>query len=150
MRVKGRESFRPFAPAVLWEHAAEWFDLDRPSPYMLFTFPVAEAKQRPVGAEPEDLVERVNVVRSDIPACTHVDGSARVQTVHAETAPELHRLLAAFHRATGCPVLVNTSFNRAGEPIVCTPQDAHRTAVAAGLDLLVIGSHLVELGSAEP
>jgi carbamoyltransferase len=145
MRVKGRESFRPFAPAVLWEHATDWFEIDRPSPYMLFTFPVAEAHLRPVGDEPVGLIERVQVARSDIPACTHVDGSARVQTVHEDTTPAFHRLLRAFHRRTGCPVLLNTSFNRAGEPIVCTPDDALASARAAGLDLLVLGSHLVTL-----
>jgi carbamoyltransferase len=150
MRVKGRESFRPFAPAVLWEHAAEWFEIDRPSPYMLFTFPVAEAHLRPVDEEPAGLVERVQVARSDIPACTHVDGSARVQTVHEEITPAFHRLLRAFHRRTGCPVLLNTSFNRAGEPIVCTPDDALASARTAGLDVLVIGAHIVTLGRPSP
>ena len=146
MRVKGRESFRPFAPAVLWEHATEWFEMDRPSPYMLFTFQVAAEHLRAVDEEPEDLVERVNVPRSDIPACTHVDGSARVQTVHRETAPEFHRLITAFETRTGCPVLLNTSFNRAGEPIVCTPDDALASARQAGLDLLVVGDHVLDLG----
>lgn len=145
LRVKGRESFRPFAPAVLWEHASEWFEIDRPSPYMLFTFQVAPDRLREVAEEPADLFERVNVPRSEIPACTHIDGSARVQTVHAETAPEFHRLLSAFHERTGCPVLLNTSFNRAGEPIVCTPDDALRSAREAGLDLLVIDDVVVEL-----
>lgn len=148
MRVKGRESFRPFAPAVLWEHATDWFEMDRPSPYMLFTFQVAASKMVEVDSEPTDLVERVNVVRSQIPACTHVDGSARVQTVHEETNPEFHRLLTEFHRQTGCPVLVNTSFNRAGEPIVCTPVDALESARAAGLDVLVLDDHVIELGTA--
>ena len=146
LRVKGRESFRPFAPAVLWEQATDWFEIDRPSPYMLMTFPVAAHRRRPIGDEPDDLVDRVNVARSEIPACTHIDGSARVQTVHRETAPEFHRLIEAFRVRTGCPVLVNTSLNRAGEPIVCTPADALATARAAGLDLLVLGGHLVELG----
>jgi carbamoyltransferase len=146
VRVKGRESFRPFAPAVLWEHAAEWFDLDRPSPYMLFTFPVAAERLVPVDQEPDDPYQRVQVVRSQIPACTHVDGSARVQTVHPEIAPAFHRLLEAFHRRTGCPVLLNTSFNVAGEPIVCTPDQALATARAAGLDLLVLDDRIVELG----
>lgn len=147
-RVKGRESFRPFAPAVLWEHATEWFDIDRPSPYMLFTFPVADEKTLPVDSEPESFVERVQVARSEIPACTHIDGSARVQTVHHETAPTFHALLTAFHEVTGCPVLLNTSFNRAGEPIVATPDDALATARRAGLDLLVIGSHIITLDHA--
>jgi len=149
LRVKGRESFRPFAPAVLWEHAQDWFELDRPTPYMLLTFPVADGRMLDVADEPDDLVERVQVVRSEIPACTHVDGSARVQTVHPELHPEFHRLLSAFHRATECPVLLNTSFNRAGEPIVCTPDQALATARAAGLDLLVIEDHLVDLAESE-
>lgn len=119
--------------------------MDRPSPYMLFTFQVAPERRRHVDDESEDLVERVNVPRSEIPACTHVDGSARVQTVHPETAPELHGLLSAFHELTGCPVLLNTSFNRAGEPIVCTPEDALRTAREAQLDLLVIDDVVLDL-----
>ncbi|MFN8018001.1 MAG: carbamoyltransferase [Acidimicrobiales bacterium] len=152
LRVKGRESFRPFAPAVLWEHASDWFEMDQPSPYMLFTFQVVEDRLVPVAEEPEDLVERVNVPRSQIPACTHVDGSARVQTVHEETAPNFYRLLQAFHRRTGCPILLNTSFNRAGEPIVCTPDDALRSARTAGLDVLVIDHHVIDLSGdrAEP
>jgi carbamoyltransferase len=145
MRVKGRESFRPFAPAVLWEHAAAWFDLDRPFPYMLFTTQVATDRMCDVGDEPQDFVERVQVPRSQVPACTHVDGSARVQTVHRETSPVFHQLLSAFHDLTGCPVLLNTSFNRAGEPIVCTPDDALASARDAGLDLLVIEDQLIEL-----
>ncbi len=145
VKVKGRESFRPFAPAVLWEHAAEWFDIDRPSPYMTVTFPVAAPRRRAVEQEPEGFVDRVRVPRSEVPACTHVDGSARVQTVHRELDARFHLLLEEFHAATGCPVLLNTSFNVADEPIVCTPADAHATAVAAGLDLLVVGDCLVEL-----
>jgi carbamoyltransferase len=100
-----------------------------------------------VDAEPTDPYERVQVVRSEIPACTHVDNSARVQTVHPETAPVFHALLEAFHRATGCPVLLNTSFNVAGEPIVCTPDQALATARAAGLDLLVLDDRLIELAA---
>lgn len=145
LRVKGRESFRPFAPAVLWEHAAEWFDIDAPSPYMLFTFPVTEGRRVEVDVEPTDFVERVQVPRSSIPACTHVDGSARVQTVHADVHPRLHSLLEAFHARTGCPVLLNTSFNRAGDPIVANPDDALATAREAGLDVLVVGDHLIEV-----
>ena len=142
-RVKGRESFRPLAPAVLWEEAGAWFDLDLPSPYMLRTCPVAAHQRLDVDLEPEDPVERVQVPRSTIPACTHVDGSARVQTVHRETSPLFHRLINAFADETGCPVLLNTSFNRAGEPIVCTPEDALASARAAELDLLVLETSLV-------
>jgi len=145
LRVKGRESFRPFAPAVLWEAASEWFEIDAPSPYMLFTFPVTAAHLAEVAVEPIDIGERARVVRSDIPACTHIDGSARVQTVHASVSPLFHALISSFERSTGCPVLLNTSFNVAGEPIVCTPSDALRTARRAGLDLLVIGDAIIEL-----
>ena len=141
--MKGRESFRPFAPAVLAEHAADWFDLDHPSPYMLVVAPVREDRLLPVADEPTDLAERGAVPRSEIPACTHVDGSARVQTVD-DRHPELQRLLRAFHAATGCPVLVNTSFNRAGEPIVATPAQALSSAAAGAVDLLVLGDALVE------
>ena len=145
LRVKGRESFRPFAPAVMWEHAAEWFDLDRPSPYMLFVHQVQESKQQHVSEEPSGFEARLTIDRSEIAACTHIDGSARVQTVHPETNPLFHRLLDAFRQQTGCPVLLNTSFNVAGEPIVCTPIDALRTARAAHLDLLDLEDCVIEL-----
>ena len=143
LRVKGRESFRPFAPAVLWERATEWFDLDQPSPYMLQVCQVADDRLVDVDDEPSDPIERVQVPRSQIPACTHVDGSARVQTVHAETNPTFHRLISAFEDRTGCPVLLNTSFNRAGDPIVCTPDDALDAARAAGLDALVLEDRII-------
>ena len=131
LKIKFRESFRPFAPAVLRERAAEWFDLDprHESPYMLLVAPVREEHRasrstpRPCGSceHDPDLRQRVNVVRSSIPAVTHVDYSARLQTVDAGRNPRFYRLLEAFDRLTGCPVLVNTSFNVRGEPIVCTP-----------------------------
>ncbi len=143
LRVKGRESFRPFAPAVLWEYATDWFTLHQPSPYMLQVCQVAPHRLLEVDHEPTDPMERVQVPRSEIPACTHVDGSARVQTVHAETNPTFHRLLSAFHEQTSCPVLLNTSFNRAGDPIVCTPDDALDAARAAGLDYLVLEEYIV-------
>ena len=149
LRVKGRESFRPFAPAVLWDHAHEWFEIDRPAPYMTFVHQVRADRLVDVDDEPDRIFDRVQQVRSQIPACTHVDGSARVQTVHHEQHPEFARLLEAFHGLTGCPVLLNTSFNRAGEPVVCTPDDAYRSALAAGLDLLVVGHHLIELAPGE-
>ena len=145
LRVKGRESFRPFAPAVLLEHADEWFEIDRPAPYMTFVHQVRPDRMVPVDAEPGGIYDRVLVPRSEVPACTHVDGSARVQTVDDADHPEFARLLRAFHDLTGCPVLLNTSFNRAGEPIVATPEDAYRSALVAGLDLLVVEDHLVEL-----
>ena len=135
-------------PGVLQEHAAEWFDL-RPgqeSPYMLLVAPVLERasraadRRRPasVMANDPDLCQRVNVVRSTVPAITHVDYSARVQTVDEERNPRFYRLLKAFHALTGCPVLVNTSFNVRGEPIVCTPQDAYRCFLATDMDVLVL------------
>ncbi|HRW39940.1 MAG TPA: carbamoyltransferase N-terminal domain-containing protein [Microthrixaceae bacterium] len=145
LRIKGREGFRPFAPAILAERTAEWFELDQPSPYMSFTAQIAGDRLLPSGDEPLDLMERADLPRSTIPACTHIDGSARVQTVDAAANPDLHELLTAFDRRTGCPVLVNTSFNRAGEPIVATPADALRTAIAAGLDLLVVEDRLIDL-----
>lgn len=142
-RIKGREGFRPFAPAVLEEHLAEWFDLDRPSPYMLFT---AGVRPRSVADEPTarrgasdaaSFAQRLAEVRSDIPACTHVDGSARVQTVGPDN-PELRSVLEAFHRRSGCPVLLNTSFNSGGDPIVRTPADALECFRRTGLDVLAI------------
>lgn len=142
--TKGRESFRPFAPAVLADRAAEWFDLDQSSPYMLIVAPVRDDKRTDVEVEPDDFGERGDVVRSEIPACTHVDWSARVQTVSAEANPDLHRLITAFERATGCPMVVNTSFNRAGEPVVATPDQAIASAGAGRVDLLVLGDVLVE------
>lgn len=146
-RVKGRESFRPFAPAVLQEHAEELFDLAAPSPFMLFTAPVrgADLDRSSAGS----FADRLATVRSPLPACTHVDGSARVQTVDRERHPAFHSLLRAFEAATGCPVLLNTSFNRAGEPIVRSPADALRTAETTGLDLLVLEDCLVRPGARE-
>lgn len=143
LQVKGRESFRPFAPSVRWEDAQAWFDVPGPLPYMTSTWPVADAQRVAVDHEPDDLADRATTVRSTIPACTHVDGSARVQTVHRELHGAYHALLGAFGELTGCPVLVNTSFNLAGEPIVASPADAARTAARAGIDLLVLEDCLV-------
>jgi carbamoyltransferase len=149
-KTKFRESFRPFAPSVLAERAAEWFALDAPSPYMLLVAPVREARQarrlppgHPDDGSPPGL-GRLRDVRSRIPAVTHVDGSARVQTVDAETHPDFHALLRAFEARTGCPVLVNTSFNVRGEPIVCTPSDAYRCFMRTDLDHLVVGPFLLD------
>ncbi len=147
LQIKLRESFRPFAPAVLAKHAHEWFGLDsrHESPYMLLVAPVREEHRLPLTAEQRqtmqkdpDLRHRVNVPRSTVPAVTHVDFSARLQTVDDERNPRFYRLLQAFHRLTGCPVLVNTSFNVRGEPIVCTPQDAYRCFRATHMDALVL------------
>lgn len=147
LKIKFRESFRPFAPCVLQEHCHEWFEM-RPgeeSPYMLLVAPVREDKRVPVAPEQAavmrsspDLRDRVNVVRSKAPAITHVDYSARIQTVDASRNPRLHTLLQAFHELTGCPVLVNTSFNVRGEPIVCTPEDAYRCFLGTDMDVLVL------------
>ena len=142
LKVKFRESFRPFAPAVLREDVADWFELDGESPYMLLVADIVERRRRQMTAEEQALfgIEKLNVCRSEIPAVTHVDYSARVQTVHAETNPLFHALLSAFRRKTGCPVLVNTSFNVRGEPIVRTPEDAFRCFMGTELDALAIGN----------
>jgi carbamoyltransferase len=138
LKIKYRESFRPFAPSVLAERADEWFEVDGPSPYMMFTAPVHPDHRIDPGEAPDDLRTWVNQARSDIPAVTHVDGSARLQTVDAEQAPELHAVLSAFEELTGCPVLVNTSFNVRGEPIVCTPEDAYACFARTEMDALVV------------
>lgn len=142
LKVKHRESFRPFAPSVLREDVADYFELDVDSPYMLMVADVKRNRRRAMGGEQEQLfgIDRLNVVRSDIPAVTHVDYSARIQTVHAETNPRYHALLSAFKRRTGCSVLINTSFNVRGEPIVCTPEDAFRCFMGTDLDCLAIGN----------
>jgi len=146
LKIKFRESFRPFAPAVLEEKAAEYFELDRPSPYMLLVAPVREGRRRRLQGDEEqvdDLLEVVNRQRSDIPAVTHVDYSARVQTVNRDEHPRFHAILEAFERRTGCAVLVNTSFNVRGEPIVCTPEDAYRCFRRTEMDALVLGQFLL-------
>ncbi|MBI3434943.1 MAG: carbamoyltransferase [Proteobacteria bacterium] len=145
LKVKYRESFRPFAPAVLGEDVANWFELDRASPYMLLVAPVKAERRRRMSAEEQALfgIDKLNVARSEIPAVTHVDYSSRVQTVHRETNPRFHALLTAFKRATGCPVLVNTSFNIRGEPIVNTPEDAFRCFMGSEIDVLSIGNCLL-------
>jgi carbamoyltransferase len=142
LKIKFRESFRPFAPAVLRESLTDWFDLDVDSPYMLFVADVTKRHRihAPIAVESASGLERLKIPRSDIPAATHIDGSARIQTVHRETNPRFHNLLSAFAARTGCPVLVNTSFNVRGEPIVCTPDDAFRCFMGTGLDSLAIGN----------
>jgi carbamoyltransferase len=137
LKIKYRESFRPFAPAVLAERAGEYFELDGPSPYMLLTAPVRAELRRPTDASLFGL-DRLHQARSTIPAVTHVDHSARIQTVHRETNPRFYHLLRAFADRTGCAVLVNTSFNVRGEPIVCTPEDAYRCFMRTEMDALVI------------
>lgn len=152
LKVKYRESFRPFAPSVLREHVAEWFELDEDSPYMLLVADVAAKRRRPMTSEEQALfgIDKLNVPRSDIPAVTHVDYSARIQTVRRETSSRYHALLSAFHALTGCPVLVNTSFNVRGEPIVGTPEDAFRCFMGTGLDTLAVGNCLLRKELQDP
>jgi carbamoyltransferase len=152
LKVKFRESFRPFAPAVLRERVAEWFDLDRDSPYMLLVAPVKADKRHPPRAEDagKQGLDLLNVPRSRIPAVTHVDHSARIQTVTSEVNPRFHALIGAFAARTGIPLLVNTSFNVRGEPIVCTPEDAFRCFMATDLDGLAIGDCYLEKRDQDP
>lgn len=142
LKVKYRESFRPFAPSVLRDHVSEWFELDCDSPYMLLVAPVSKEKRTPMSPEQETLfgIDKLNVPRSSIPAVTHVDYSARVQTVHRETNPLYFELIQRFMSLTGCPILINTSFNVRSEPIVCTPQDAFRCMMGTEIDMLVVGN----------
>ncbi len=152
LKVKFRESFRPFAPSVLREHVSEWFELDADSPYMLLVADVVEGRRKPMTAEQQKLfgIEKLNVARSDIPAVTHVDYSARIQTVHRETNPRYHALIERFHQRTGCPVIVNTSFNVRGEPIVGTPEDAFRCFMGTGIELLAIGNCMLRKEEQDP
>jgi len=152
LKVKYRESFRPFAPAVLREDVADWFELENDSPYMLLVAGVRPERRRPMTQEEEKLfgIDKLNVPRSDIPAVTHVDYSARVQTVHRETNPQFHALLEAFKQRTGCAVLVNTSFNVRGEPIVCTPEDAFRCFMGSEIETLIIGNCVLQKEQQNP
>jgi carbamoyltransferase len=152
LKVKFRESFRPFAPSVLREDVAEWFELDCDSPYMLLVADVVEDRRCPVSEKAEALfgIDRLNTIRSQIPAVTHVDMSARIQTVHKETNPRYHALLSAFKARTGCPILVNTSFNVRSEPIVCTPEDAFRCFMGTEIELLVAGNCIARKEDQDP
>ncbi len=145
LKIKYRESFRPFAPSVLAERVADYFEYDRPSPYMLMVAPVREEIRIPMSKEQQSMfgTEKLNVPRSKLPAITHVDYSARIQTVHEETNLRYYQLIQAFDERTGCPVLVNTSFNVRGEPIVCTPEDAYRCFMRTEMDYLVIENFLL-------
>jgi carbamoyltransferase len=149
IKIKFREGFRPFAPSVLREHASDYFELDCDSPYMLLVAPVKKERQIPMpdGAKKLWGIDQLNVVRSDIPAITHIDYSARIQTVSRETNPDYYDLISAFRDLTGCPVVVNTSFNVRGEPIVCTPEDAYRCFMRTHIDSLVLGPFLLEKAS---
>jgi carbamoyltransferase len=151
LKIKFRESFRPFAPSVLEEEASKIFDLDTPSPYMLLVAPVKDEFRSPMTVDQEQLfgIEKLNIPRSSLPAITHVDYSARVQTVSPTTNPRYYQLIKAFQRRTGCPALVNTSFNVRGEPIVCTPEDAYRCFMRTEMDALVLENQLL-LKSEQP
>ena len=144
LKIKFRESFRPFAPAVLRERVQDHFELDRASPYMLLVAPVRHAEAGPSLAGGTDGLERLRAVRTPLPAITHVDRSARIQTVDRDVNPRFHALIDAFGRKTGVPVLVNTSFNVRGEPIVCTPADAYQCFMSTAIDALVIGTCLLQ------
>jgi carbamoyltransferase len=146
LKIKFREGFRPFAPSVLRERVADYFELHEDSPYMLLVAPVKRERQLPMSKDEQALwgIDKLNVPRSDIPAVTHIDYSARIQTVSPEDNPLYYELLRAFESLTGCGVLVNTSFNVRGEPIVCTPEDAYRCFMRTHIDYLAMGSFLLE------
>jgi len=146
IKIKFREGFRPFAPSVLRERVSDYFELDCDSPYMLLVAPVRRERQIPMSPEQRSLwgIEQLNVVRSDLPAITHIDYSARIQTVERSTNPDYYDLLSEFERLTGCAVLVNTSFNVRGEPIVCTPEDAYQCFMRTHIDHLVVGPFLLD------
>ena len=145
LKVKYRESFRPFAPSVLREDVHEWFEHDIDSPYMLLVSKVKKEKHRKMTDDEKKLfgIDKLNVPRSTIPAITHVDYSARIQTVHSDTNPMYHSVISKFKQKTGCPIVVNTSFNVRGEPIVCTPLDAFKCFMGTELDVLAIGNFLL-------
>jgi len=146
LKIKFREGFRPFAPSVLLERAQDYFEIDGDSPYMLMTAPVRKERRLPESAGEGELwgIDRLNIPRSDIPAVTHLDYSARIQTVCREISPDYYDLIKEFERITGYALLVNTSFNVRGEPIVCTPDDAYRCFMRTRLDYLVLGPFLLD------
>ena len=152
LKVKYRESFRPFAPSVLRERVADWFEIDTDSPYMLLVADVKSSRCRKMTEKEQGLfgIDKLNVLRSDIPAVTHVDYSARIQTVHKETNPRYHALISRFEALTGCPVLVNTSFNVRGEPVVCTPEDAFACFMGTELDVLAVGNCILRKEEQNP
>lgn len=145
LKVKYRESFRPFAPSVLREDVGEWFAHDADSPYMLFVAEVKEDKRRAIdnAAKPLSGLDQLNITRSSVPAITHVDFTARIQTVHKDTNARYHAVISKFKSKTGCPILINTSFNVRGEPIVCTPTDAFKCFMGTEMDTLAIGNYLL-------
>ncbi|MGH8613149.1 MAG: carbamoyltransferase family protein, partial [Gammaproteobacteria bacterium] len=145
LKIKYRESFRPFAPAVLAERVSDYFEIDCPSPYMLLVASVRDDLRLPMREDQKNLfgIEKLKAPRSQVPAITHVDNSARIQTVHPETNPRFHALLKAFEALTGCSLLINTSFNVRGEPIVCTPEEAYRCFMRTEMDYLVFENFLI-------
>ena len=145
LKVKYRESFRPFAPSILSEHVGEWFEHDTDSPYMLLVADVQQDKRLAMTIEQEALfgIDKLNVPRSSVPAITHVDYSARIQTVHSDTNPRYHAVISKFKEKTGCPIVVNTSFNVRGEPIICSPTDAFKCFMGTDLDVLAVGNYLL-------
>jgi carbamoyltransferase len=151
LAVKFRESFRPFAPSVLREDVADWFELDSDSPYMLIVADVLEKRRKAI-QEGTNLfgIDQLNLVRSEIPAVTHVDYSARIQTVSRDVNPRYHALISRFKELTGCPVVVNTSFNVRDEPIVCTPEDAFHCFMGTGIEALAAGNCYMEKGDQDP
>ncbi len=152
LKIKFRESFRPFAPSVLAEEVSNYFEIDRESPYMLLVAPVKKELQKAMSDEQHKLfgLQKLNIVRSTIPAITHVDYSARVQTVNSETNPRYHAMIKAFYEKYGCPVIINTSFNVRGEPIVCSPQDAYLCFMRTNMDYLIMGNYLLEKKEQKP
>jgi carbamoyltransferase len=152
LKVKYRESFRPFAPAVLREHVSEWFEIDEDSPYMLLVADVQKRHRISMTEDQQKLfgIEKLNVPRSSIPAVTHVDYSARVQTVHTDTHPRYHALISRFNELTGCPVVVNTSFNVRGEPIVCIPEDSFHCFMGTEIEVLVVENCFLEKSAQDP
>ena len=146
LKVKYRESFRPFAPSILREDVNKWFEYDSDSPYMLFVADLKKDKRLVMTRDEEELfgIDKLNIPRSIVPAITHVDYSARIQTVHASTNPLYQKVILKFKEMTGCPILVNTSFNVRGEPIVCTPTDAFKCFMGTGIDMLAIGNFLLK------
>jgi carbamoyltransferase len=152
LKIKFRESFRPFAPSVIKERVSDYFEFDKESPYMLLVAPVKKEIRREMSEEEQKLfgIDKLNVVRSGIPAVTHIDYSARIQTVDKEDNPLFYRMIAKFGEKFGCPVIINTSFNVRGEPIVCTPDDAYLCFMQTNMDYLIMGNSLIEKKEQKP
>jgi len=146
LKIKYRESFRPFAPSVLGEKVSEYFEFDSSSPYMLMVADVKKEQRKAMSEEEQKLfgIDKLNIERSDIPAITHVDYSARIQTVHKDTNPLYYQLIEQFDKDNNCAVIINTSFNVRGEPIVCTPEDAYRCFMRTGMDYLIMENYLID------